>query len=46
MYFCFFPARKDKSTNPTKTITKEEIVEAVAPYKYTGSGSKGTPNCP
>ncbi|MFD0940398.1 hypothetical protein [Pedobacter boryungensis] len=40
------PATATTPAIPAKTMTKTELGSAVAPYKHTDTGSKGTPNCP
>lgn len=39
------PATATAPAIPAKTMTKAAIGGAVAPYKYTDTGSKGSPNC-
>ena len=49
IYSCkkeLYVSEKPNPAIPAQTMTKDQIASAMAPYKYTGMGSKGTPNCP
>ncbi|MES2445816.1 MAG: hypothetical protein V4546_01465 [Bacteroidota bacterium] len=40
------PATDTTPATPAKYMTKTALGGAVAPYKFIGTGAKGTPNCP